>query len=187
MERNLSMPRRKPAFLAAAIILASSSLACASSLQSFPVQGSGVHRFSDAIEHSRQPTGTGEIVRSTDIVELSGDIEGLILYHPVSLFDYQNMTLVNTGHQVFSGTVAGSEPILILDDEFRFEVDLATGQTVGEVYLERTLAGTKHRCELTVTGTGLLPNGDATFGYTGTCERRGRGRPGDRLGMKRGR
>ena len=133
------------------------------------VSGSGVHHFTTAIIHSAEPTATGLIQRSTDTVELTGDLAGRIVYHPVSVFDFTNGTLVNTGHQVFSGTILGSDPVLLLDDEFRFEVDLATGATVGEVHLTRRLAGPDVRCELEVIGTGLTPDGNATFDYSGEC------------------
>jgi hypothetical protein len=139
-----------------------------------PVTGSGVHYLASAIIHSTEPTAEGFIQRSTDMVELSGDLRGMVLYHPVSVFDFVNGTLVNTGHQVFSGTVLGSAPVLLLDDEFRFEVDLATGATTGEVHLVQALAGPKVRCHLTITGTGMTPEGNATVAYEGECRFRGR-------------
>lgn len=139
-----------------------------------PVSGSGVHYFTTAIIHSSQPTPTGYVQRSTDTVELTGDLSGRILYHPVSVFDFVNGTLVNTGHQIFSGSVLGSEPVLLLDDEFRFEVDLATGATVGEVHLMRRLAGPNIQCHLTVIGTGRTPEGNGTFDYSGDCRVRPR-------------
>jgi hypothetical protein len=134
-----------------------------------PVSGTGTHFFSTSIEHSRRPTPTGEIVRSTDTVELAGDLTGRVLYHPVSVFDYVAGTLVNTGHQVFSGTVLGVGPVMLYDDSFRFEVDLFTGATVGEVFLTDRLAGRRVQCELTIEGTGNTEAGDATIAYTGTC------------------
>ena len=133
------------------------------------VSGSGVHDFTTAIVHSSQPTPTGKIERSTETVQLTGDLEGRILYHPVSVFDFVAGTLVNTGHQVFSGTVLGSDPVLLHDDEFRFEVDLNTGATMGEVHLVDRIAGPRVRCHLEVIGTGLTPEGDATFDYEGEC------------------
>jgi hypothetical protein len=117
-----------------------------------------------------QTTPTGQIVRSTDTVELDGDIQGRILYHPVSVFDFIAGTLVNTGNQVFSGTVLDSDPVLLHDDEFRFEVDLTTGETRGWVYLENHLAGEKIRCELEITGpTGMTAASDPMVVYTGQC------------------
>lgn len=133
------------------------------------VSGSGVHYFTTAIVHSSQPTPTGKIERSTETVQLTGDLVGRILYHPVSVFDFAAGTLVNTGYQVFSGTALGSDPVLIRDDEFRFEVDLTTGGTVGEVHLVERIAGPRVRCHLEVIGTGLTPEGDATFDYKGKC------------------
>ncbi len=135
------------------------------------VAGHGVHYFTTGIVHSSEPTATGVIQRSTETVELSGDLEGRILYHPVSVFDFVEGTLVNTGHQVFSGTVLGSDPVLIHDDEFRFEVDLETGVTFGEVHLVDRIAGPRIRCRLQVYGTGqTTPEGDAMFEYTGECK-----------------
>lgn len=142
------------------------------------VQGSVVHYLSTAVVHAQEPTETGMIQRSTEIVELTGDLEGYILYHPTSTFDFVNETLVNTGTQVFSGTVAGSGPVILHDDRFRFEVDLSTGQTIGTVHLSRSNdaphQGGWYECVLEVVGTGMTPAGDATADYSGTCRRRGR-------------
>ena len=135
-----------------------------------PVSGTGTHFFTTAIIHSQEPTPTGFIQRSTDIVELEGDVKGRVLYQPVSVFDFAAGTLVNTGHQVFSGTVLGSEPVLISDDQFRFEVDLVTGSTVGKIRLVTPLAGPKTWCELEAFGTGPTDGGDATLAYTGRCK-----------------
>ena len=134
-----------------------------------PVAGSGVHYFATAIVHSTEMTPTGMIRRTTETVELTGDLIGRILYHPTSVFDFVNGTLVNTGHQVFSGTVRGSGPVLLHDDEFRFEANLVTGAVTGKVFLNDPIAGDKIRCELDVVGTGLDANGNATFTYTGEC------------------
>lgn len=133
------------------------------------VAGHGVHFFSTAIVHSHEVTPTGAIQRSTETVELTGDLTGRILYQPTSVFNYANGTLVNTGRQVFSGTVVGSSPVVLYDDKFRFDVNLATGATTGKVYLTRWLAGPKVRCELDIIGTGLSPEGNATFTYAGWC------------------
>ena len=145
------------------------------------VSGTGVHYFTTAIVHSQAPTETGLVQRSTDIVELDGDLRGRILYHPVSRFDFAAGTLVNTGEQVFSGTVLGSEPVLIHDDSFRFDVNLFTGETLGRVYLDNPIAGPRIRCRLKVVGTGSTEAGDAMVSYTGTCrmppERRRDDRP----------
>lgn len=139
-----------------------------------PVSGSGVHYFTTAIVHSTEPTPTGMVQRSTDTVELTGDLVGRIVYQPVSRFDFAKGTLVNEGSQVFSGTILGSAPVLLLDDTFRFDVDLASGATVGEVHLTHLLAGPDIRCDLTVTGTGMTPEGNATFDYAGECRFRPR-------------
>jgi hypothetical protein len=144
---------------------------------SVPVEGTGIHHFTSAVVHSQEQTPTGMIQRSTDIVSLSGDLNGRILYHPTSVFDFTNNTLVNTGTQVFSGTVLGSDPVILHDDRFRFEVDLATGATTGQVHLSRAAdaphPGSWYDCDLEVTGRGQTADGDATFDYTGTCMRRG--------------
>lgn len=134
-----------------------------------PVSGSGVHYFTTAIIHSQEPTGTGMVQRSTDIVELNGDLTGRLLYQPDSVFDFATGTLVNTGHQVYSGTVLDLGPVMLYDDSFRFEVDLNTGTTVGEVHLTNHIAGPKVRCHLAVVGTGMTAAGDATVEYTGHC------------------
>lgn len=135
-----------------------------------PVSGTGIHYFTTAMIHSQAPTATGFIQRSTDIVELEGDLQGRVLYHPVSVFDFAAGTLVNTGHQVFSGTVLGAEPVLLFDDEFRFEVNLFTGETVGRIRLVTSLAGAKTQCELDAVGIGPTDGGDARIGYTGRCK-----------------
>lgn len=156
---------------------ASPSAAEVGSSRSFPVSGSGVHYFSSAIVHSQETTATGMIQRSTDIIELSGDLSGYILYHPTSVFDFGAGTLLNTGTQIFSGTVAGSGPVLLHDDEFSFEVDLATGETQGDVHLGRSHdaphPGHWYECDLVVVGTGVTPEGDNLSDYSGTCTRYG--------------
>ncbi len=143
------------------------------------VRGTGVHFFTTAIVHSSESTSTGRVQRSTEIIELSGDLTGRVLYHPVSVFDSVAGTLVNTGQQVFSGTVLGSEPVLLYDDTFRFEVNLDTGETTGVVNLLRPLGGGGVQCRLEVVGTGRTAAGDATVDYSGLCriEREGRQRP----------
>jgi hypothetical protein len=137
------------------------------------VAGTGVHYFTTSIIHSQEATDTGMIQRSTDIVELEGDLNGRILYHPVSVFDFSAGTLVNTGEQVFSGTVLGSAPVMIFDKWFRFDVNLNTGETLGKVYLLDHIAGPGVRCELTVTDAGQTVDGDALVAYTGRCRFRG--------------
>jgi len=158
-------------------LLMGTSDAAADPRQPVPVEGTGIHHFTSAVVHSQEETPTGMIQRSTDIVSLDGDLSGRILYHPISVFDFANNTLVNTGSQVFSGTVLGSDPVILHDDRFRFEVDLATGATTGQVHLSRSNdaphPGSWYDCDLEVTGTGQTADGDATFAYIGTCLRRG--------------
>lgn len=159
-------------------VLSLTSRAAASAQSSMPVSGQGVHHFSTAIVHGMDQTDTGLIQRSSDIVTLSGDLEGHLLYHPTSVFDFAAETLVNTGTQIFSGTVLGSAPVILHDDQFRFEVDLASGAMTGTVHLGRSEDAPHHgywyACDLDVTGTGSTEAGDATFSYTGHCTRTGR-------------
>src|SRR5579871_3695764 len=68
------------------------------------VSGTGTDLLNGTIVHSKKPTATGVIQRGTEIVELSGDLNGKILYHVTTVIDNQKGTLVNTGDQVFSGT-----------------------------------------------------------------------------------
>jgi hypothetical protein len=128
-----------------------------------------VHLFATAIVHSKEFTKTGLIQRSTETVELTGDLVGRVLYHPTSVFDFVKGTLINTGDQVFSGTVLGSAPLMTHDDEFRFEVNLSTGTTLGEVHFVNRIAGPNVRCHLNVVGTGMTADGNSTFDYTGEC------------------
>jgi len=137
------------------------------------VAGSGVDQLNTAIVYSEAPTANGKIVRSTETVELSGDLKGRVLYHVTSTFDFAAGTLVNTGDQVFSGTIAGSAPVMIHDDRFRFEVNLATHKETGKVYLFNHIAGPRVRCELDVVGTGQTGQGNPTFDYSGQCTFRG--------------
>jgi hypothetical protein len=62
---------------------------------------------------------------------------------------------------------------MIHDDQFRFRVNLATGDESGKVYLFDHIAGPKVRCQLDVVGTGLTAEGNPTFDYHGTCTFRG--------------
>ena len=138
------------------------------------VSGSGVDFLNTALVHSKETTATGMIQKSTEIVELTGDLQGKVLYHVTSVFDFVQGTLVNRGNQVYSGTIAGSEPVMIHDDEFRFEVNLVTGEESGKVYLLDHIAGPRVRCTLDVIGTGMNAEGNPTFDYTGECVFRGR-------------
>jgi hypothetical protein len=137
------------------------------------VSGTGMDHLDTAIIHSQEDTALGMIQKSTEIVDLTGDLKGRVLYHVTSVFDYVHGTLVNTGDEVFSGTVAGSAPVMIHDDQFRFEVNLNTGKERGQVYLFDHIAGPKVRCTLNVVGTGLPAEGNPTFSYTGVCVFRG--------------
>lgn len=134
-----------------------------------PVSGSGVHFLTTTVVHSSTPTATGLIQRSTETVDLTGDLSGRILYHPTSVIDFSTQTLVNTGHQVFSGTVLGSEPVMLHDDTFRFDINLLTGTGVGTVHLVDRIDGPKVRCNLTVVSTGMTADGNVAAEYTGEC------------------
>lgn len=134
------------------------------------VTGSGIDELSGAIVHSKQPTSTGVIQRSTETVELTGDLRGRVLYHVTSVFDFKAGTLVNTGDQVFSGTVAGSQPVLLHDSKFRFDGDLNSGEDTGSVYLLNHIAGPRVECILKVIGTGKNQDGNPTFTYSGQCK-----------------
>jgi hypothetical protein len=138
------------------------------------VTGSGVDALNTAIVHSKETTPTGMTQKSTETVDLKGDLEGRVLYHVTSVFDFMHGTLVNTGDEVYSGTILGSDPVMIHDDQFRFEVNLVTGQESGQVYLFDTIAGPKVRCFLNVVGTGMNSDGNPTFDYSGECTFRGR-------------
>jgi hypothetical protein len=142
----------------------------ASKVRSVPVAGSGTDLLSGAIVHSKKQSATGMIQKSTETVELKGDLTGRILYHVTSTFDFAKNTLVNTGDQVFSGTIAGSEPVMIHDGRFRFDVNLKTGADTGSVYLTERIAGPKVRCTLQVVGTGKDADANPTFNYTGRCD-----------------
>ena len=96
-----------------------------------------------------------------------------MLYHVTTVIDFVAGTLVNTGDQVYSGTIAGSDPVMIHDDQFRFDANLVTGAETGKVLLINHIAGPKVRCLLDVTGTGLDGDGNPTFTYTGECTFRG--------------
>lgn len=134
------------------------------------VAGTGTDLQNGALIHSRKSTSNGEVQRSTEIIELDGDLKGKVLYHVTTVIDTSKNTLVNTGDQVFSGTILGSEPVMLHDSKFRFEVNLKTGADSGSVFLVDHLAGPRVRCELKVTGTGKNSEGNPTFRYVGTCK-----------------
>jgi hypothetical protein len=146
----------------------------ASKLRSVQVAGNGTDLVNGAIIHSKRETPSGNIQKSTGTVELRGDLIGRVLYHVTSTFDLANDTLVNTGDQVFSGTIAGSEPVLIHDAKFSFHVNLKTGADSGSVYLVDHIAGPRVRCTLHVVGTGKDADANPTFNYTGQCDFRDR-------------
>lgn len=133
------------------------------------ITGDGTDELSRAIVHSKQQTPTGYTERSTTTVELNGDLRGLVLYQVTTIVDLKKNTLINTGDQVFSGTIAGSEPVMLHDSKFRFDEDLASGNSVGSVYLLEHIAGPRVRCILKVKGTGKDTQGNPTFTYTGEC------------------
>src|SRR5258705_1337082 len=72
------------------------------------VAGRGVDLLSTAIVHSKQTTATGYVQKGTESVDLEGDLRGRVLYHVTTVVDEVHGTLVNTGEEVFSGTVVGS-------------------------------------------------------------------------------
>lgn len=133
------------------------------------VSGTGTDLKNGALVHSKKSTPNGEIQRSTEIIDLDGDLKGKVLYHVTTVIDTRKNTLVNTGDQVFSGTILGSEPVLLHDSKFRFEVNLKTGADSGSVFLVDHIAGPRVRCKLKVTGTGKNAEGNPTFSYVGTC------------------
>jgi hypothetical protein len=133
------------------------------------VSGTGTDLLNGAVVHSKKTTATGVIQHGTEIVELTGDLTGKVLYRVTTVIDNQKQTLTNTGDQVFSGTIKESAPVMIHDSRFRFEVNLATGAESGSVYLSDHIAGPHVSCELKVTGSGKTADGNPTFNYTGKC------------------
>lgn len=138
------------------------------------VSGTAIHYFDEvpgrqAITHSAAPNANGVTLRTTETIDIFGDLNGRVLYHPTTVIDEVAGTLVNTGSQVFSGTVLGSDPVLLHDDEFRFDVNLRTGETVGRVFLVNRIVGPLVRCELEIVGTGFSPEGNGLAEYTGRC------------------
>ena len=149
----------------------------AAQAEPFAVSGSAVHYFSTAVSHSEEDTAGGSVARSTDIIRLMGDLDGFVLYHPTTVIDLAAGTLVNTGTQIFSGTVAGEGPFILHDDTFRFEVQLATGETRGTVALRQSLDAPDDsawfECDLDIVGTGMTAEGDGLADYTGMCQKVG--------------
>lgn len=134
------------------------------------VSGHGIDWESTAIVHSEKHTSAGVIRKTTATVQLEGDLHGWVLYQTTTQIGPAKGTLVNTGQQVYSGTILGSEPVLIRDDRFRFEVDTVTGTDHGRVYLVHRLAGPAAKCTLSVEGTGKRADGNPTFTYSGECQ-----------------
>ena len=138
------------------------------------VSGTAIHYFDEvagrsAIAHEATPTDTGVQLRTTETIDLFGDLEGRVLYQPHTVIDYVAGTLVNTGNQVFSGTVLGKGPVLLHDNLFRFDVNLVTGETVGKVFLIDHVDGPVLDCVLDIVGTGFSEEGNGLAAYSGRC------------------
>ena len=163
--------------LAGTAVLSSSVAVAGGHRARLPVSGSGMDIASEAIIHSEETTATGMIRTLTEIVELDGDVHGKVLYQARQEFDFVANTLVVTGENVFSGTIAGLGPVILRSDESRFDVNLATGEETGNVHLTRSNdapdKGSWYDCDLVVVGTGQTPEGNPTFDYSGTCTRAG--------------
>jgi hypothetical protein len=156
------------ACVAAAQALTLPTLASAAN-RTVRVSGTGIDLANGVIVYSKSPTATGSVEQSTETVELSGDLHGRVLCQVTSVVDSARGTLVNTGHQVYSGTIAGSQPVMLHDSKFRFELNLASGAARGSVYLVDHIAGPKVSCMLSVVDTGKNPDGNPTFDYKGEC------------------
>jgi len=165
-----------PPALAGAMTLEASDPATGGQ-ETIQVSGSGVDFASEAIIHSEENTACGMIRKVTEIVKLTGDLNGYVLYQPTQEFDFCTGTLVVTGTNFFSGTIAGSAPVILRSDESRFEVNLVTGEETGSVHLTRSNDAPEraewYDCELAVVGTGVTPDGNPTFDYSGECTPRG--------------
>jgi hypothetical protein len=74
-------------FLVTGMALAASAMASDRTVQ---VSGSGVDGLTTAIIHSKEATPTGMIQKSTEVVELHGDLNGRVLYQVTSVFDFVN-------------------------------------------------------------------------------------------------
>lgn len=138
------------------------------------VSGTAIHYFDTVpgrapVTHETTPTDTGVILRTTESVDLFGDLEGRVLYQPRSVIDYVEGTLVNTGNQVFSGTVLGEGPVLLHDNLFRVDVNLRTGETVGKMFLTDHVDGPVVDCVLEIVGTGMSEEGNGLADYSGRC------------------
>ncbi len=138
-------------------------------LRSVEVSGTGTDFMNGAIVHSTKETPEGTIRKSTVIIDLRGDLTGKVLYHVTTTIDAVKGTLVNMGDQVFSGSIVGSDPVMLRDSKFRFQANLKTGEVSGDVFLLNHLAGPEVACTLHVVGTGPDADGNPTFRYTGNC------------------
>ena len=153
---------------------ASSRKATPAGTRTVAVSGTAVDLLNTAIVHSKDSTAKRMVQRSTETVELTGDLTGRVLYQVTTEIDFVHKMLVNTGFEVFSGTVAGSAPVMLHDHRFRFEANLATGEERGRAYLVEHIAGPDIRCTLDVKGTGTNVQGNPTSSYTGECVIAGR-------------
>ncbi len=134
------------------------------------VSGTGIHDFNTKILHRQKETPRKLREISTETIDLSGDLEGRVLYQPKGVTDKAAGTLVNTGRQVFSGTILNSRPVIVFDDEFRFDVNFYTGEVRGKVYLNQRIAGPKITCELEIVNSDQPPVDNRTFSnYSGYC------------------
>lgn len=141
------------------------------------VSGTAIHYFDNMpgrkpITHRATPTDTGVNLRTTESVDLFGDLEGRVLYQPRTVINEVEGTLVNTGNQVFSGTVLGEGPVLLHDNLFRVEVNLATGETVGKMFLTDHVDGPVVDCIVEIVGTGFSEEGNGLADYSGRCRLR---------------
>ncbi len=134
------------------------------------VSGTGIHDFNTVIVHRDRKKPNWQKTITTETIDLSGDLEGRVLYQPVGVYDFVEGTLVNTGRQVFSGTILGSRPVMLFDDEYRFDVNLHTGEVLGRAYLTERLSGPRIRCEIEIRG-GDTPSVDnrTSSTYKGVC------------------
>ncbi len=163
----MTLTRRLASGILMAFLWGTSALAATG--RTIQVKGTGYDQLNGAVVHSKQKTATGVIERSTEIVVLDGDLHGRVLYQVTSVIDDKAGTLVNSGNQVFSGTVAGSAPVMLYDSRFRFYANLKTGEERGSVYFTGHLAGPRVQCVLDVVGTGKRAGGNPAFKYAGTC------------------
>ena len=135
------------------------------------VSGTAIHYASTSWVHPNtfQATETGFTLVSTDFVEIFGDIQGRAVSQLFTTYNEVEGTIVNTGHQVFSGTVFGSDPVMLYDDDFRFEIDLVAGETTGDIYLIDQISGPKVRCIFSMQSTGQDADLNNLSEYFGQC------------------